>query len=243
MTAIKSHLSGAELEHRYKTASEPIAKSHFHALWLLTRGYSIDQVAGLLSFSTRWVRILIKRYNEGATEALARIKLLYDIEAESRGLPPQVRRAMRQEKARPIVEALKPWVEASLAKVPKGGKLGEALGYGLNQWDGLVRYLDDGRIEIDFQHGRALDPPPRAYKEKRALRRARPRCRRLGDDRVADRDVQVELRRSAGVDDRRAHQARQPLAGLAHRGADALGLREKAGLSRCRREAAAPLTL
>ena len=84
-----------------------------------------------------------------ATEAIARIKLLYDIEAEIRGMPPEVRRAMRQEKAKPIVAALKPWLEASLAKAPKGGKLGEALGYGLNQWDGLVRYLDDGRIEID----------------------------------------------------------------------------------------------
>ena len=70
MTAIQLHVSVAELEHRYKTASEPIAKSHFHALWLLTRGYSIDQVAGLLSFSPRWVRILIKRYNEGGPERL-----------------------------------------------------------------------------------------------------------------------------------------------------------------------------
>jgi hypothetical protein len=70
MTAIKSHLPAVELEHRYKTASEAIAKSHFHALWLLARGYSIDQVAGLLSFSTRWVRILIKRYNEGGPERL-----------------------------------------------------------------------------------------------------------------------------------------------------------------------------
>jgi transposase len=70
MTVIKSHLSAMELEHRYKTASEAIAKSHFHALWLLTRGYSIDQVAGLLSFSTRWVRTLIKRYNEGGPERL-----------------------------------------------------------------------------------------------------------------------------------------------------------------------------
>ena len=70
MTAVKSHLSSAQLEHRYKTASEAIAKSHFHALWLLTRGYSIDQVAGLLSFSTRWVRILIGRYNEGGPERL-----------------------------------------------------------------------------------------------------------------------------------------------------------------------------
>jgi transposase len=70
MTAIESHLSTTELEHRYKTASEPIAKSHFHALWLLARGYSIDQVAGLLSFSTRWVRILIDRYNEGGPDRL-----------------------------------------------------------------------------------------------------------------------------------------------------------------------------
>ncbi|MFL6935533.1 MAG: IS66 family transposase [Xanthobacteraceae bacterium] len=84
-----------------------------------------------------------------ATEALARIKLLYDIEAEVRGLPPQLRRTIRRERSKPIVEAMKPWLETSLANVSKGGKLGEALGYGLNQWDGLVRYLDDGRIEID----------------------------------------------------------------------------------------------
>jgi hypothetical protein len=60
-----------------------------------------------------------------------------------------VRRALRQAHAKPIVDALKPWLEASLAKVPKGCKLGEALDYGLNHWDDLVRFLDDGRIEID----------------------------------------------------------------------------------------------
>lgn len=70
MTAIKGHLTTAELEHRYESASEPIAKSHFHALWLLSRGYDIDETAELLSFSTRWVRILIKRYNEGGPDRL-----------------------------------------------------------------------------------------------------------------------------------------------------------------------------
>ena len=65
MTVIKAHLSGAELEQRYKSAIEPIAKSHFHALWLLSQGYDIDETAEVLSFSTRWVRILIKRCNEG----------------------------------------------------------------------------------------------------------------------------------------------------------------------------------
>lgn len=84
-----------------------------------------------------------------ATAALARIKELYRVEAEIRGLPPEVRRTLRQQKAKPLVEALKPWLEQSLAKVSKGSKLAEALAYGLNQWNGLVRYLDDGRIEID----------------------------------------------------------------------------------------------
>ena len=84
-----------------------------------------------------------------ATEALARLKKLYDIEADIRGLPPGVRRRLRQEQSKPIVEALKSWFEASLAKVPKGGKLGEALAYGLNHWNGLALFLDDGRIEID----------------------------------------------------------------------------------------------
>jgi len=70
MTVIKPHLSSAELEQRYKTATEPIAKSHFHALWLLSQGYDIDETAEILSFSTRWVRILIKRYNEGGPELL-----------------------------------------------------------------------------------------------------------------------------------------------------------------------------
>jgi transposase len=70
MTAIKSHLSAAELECRYETAAEPIAKSHFHALWLLSRGYDIEETAEILSFSTRWVRSLIKRYNEGGPDRL-----------------------------------------------------------------------------------------------------------------------------------------------------------------------------
>ena len=84
-----------------------------------------------------------------ATEALARIQQLYAIEKDIRGQPAELRRRVRQEKAKPIVEALKPWFEATLGRVSKGGKLGAALAYGLNHWHGLSRYLEDGRIEID----------------------------------------------------------------------------------------------
>src|SRR5215469_15081856 len=44
------------------------------------------------------------KWRRSATEALARIKLLYEIEADIRGLPPELRRAARQEKSKPVIE-------------------------------------------------------------------------------------------------------------------------------------------
>ena len=70
MTTIVGHLSSDELEARYEGAADPVAKSHFHALWLLSCGYEIEEVAEILSFSPRWVRALLKRYNESGAEAL-----------------------------------------------------------------------------------------------------------------------------------------------------------------------------
>jgi transposase len=55
-----------------------------------------------------------------ATEAVSRIKKLYEIEAEIRGLPPEVWRALRQDNAKLLADALKPWLAESLARVPKG---------------------------------------------------------------------------------------------------------------------------
>ncbi len=70
MTAIASHLSAAELEARYATAADPVSKSHFHAIWLLFLGYAANDVAAILSFSVRWVNLLLKRYNEQGPDSL-----------------------------------------------------------------------------------------------------------------------------------------------------------------------------
>jgi len=70
MTAIASHLSAADLEARYETAADPVSKSHFHAIWLLSSGYTTSEAAGILSFSARWVRLLRKRYNEHGPDSL-----------------------------------------------------------------------------------------------------------------------------------------------------------------------------
>jgi transposase len=84
-----------------------------------------------------------------ATEALRRIAELYEIEAEIRGKRADERQEGRQEKTRPLVAALKTWFEQTLAQVAGGSTIAKAIRYALNQWDGLVRFLDDGRIEID----------------------------------------------------------------------------------------------
>ena len=94
-----------------------------------------------------------------ATEALVRIRKLYAIETEIRGGTPEVRRTQRQARSKPIVDALRPWLEESLAKISKGSKLADAIRYGLNHWKGLTRFLNDGRIEIDSNTvGRSIRP-------------------------------------------------------------------------------------
>jgi transposase len=84
-----------------------------------------------------------------ADEALRRVAALYAIEAEIRGRSADERRAVRQERSRPLVDGLKLWFEAQLVRLSGKSKLAEAIRYALNQWDGLRRFLDDGRIEMD----------------------------------------------------------------------------------------------
>ena len=84
-----------------------------------------------------------------ATEALKRIAALYEIEAAIRGQDTEARRAVRQQKTKPLVEALKSWLEKTLAQVPGGSNIAKAIRYPLRHWEGLVLFLDDGRVEID----------------------------------------------------------------------------------------------
>ena len=52
-------------------------------------------------------------------------------------------------RSHPIVAELEPWLRAKLALISKKSKLAEAIRYALARREGLCRFLDDGRIEID----------------------------------------------------------------------------------------------
>jgi transposase len=84
-----------------------------------------------------------------ASEALARIAALYRIEADIRGRNAAERQAERGVRSKPLLADLRTWFEAQMAKLPARGPTAAAIGYALNHWDGLVRFVDDGRIEID----------------------------------------------------------------------------------------------
>jgi transposase len=86
-----------------------------------------------------------------AHDIVQRIRELYDIEREAKegALSPVERKQLRQERAPPLLAALKERLELYLPKVPPKGPLAEAIGYTLNHWRALNRYLDDGRLEID----------------------------------------------------------------------------------------------
>lgn len=84
-----------------------------------------------------------------ATEAVERIAPLYAIEKEIRGRPPDERREVRNARARPLLESMRKWLELSLTKLSRKSETAAAIHYALARWDALVRYLDDGRIEID----------------------------------------------------------------------------------------------
>ena len=84
-----------------------------------------------------------------AAEALERIAALYRIEAEIRGTSADDRRVARQQKTKPLVEALKAWLEKTLVQIPSGSTLAQVIRYGFSRWDGFTLFLDDGRVEID----------------------------------------------------------------------------------------------
>jgi transposase len=84
-----------------------------------------------------------------ASEALERIAALYAIEKTIRGRSAEERRAVRQDRSKSLVLALRGWLEHELGRVSTKAPIADAIRYALHHWDGLTRFLHDGHIELD----------------------------------------------------------------------------------------------
>ena len=82
---------------------------------------------------------------------LAYIHLLYDVERAARdtGMDAAERLALRQARSRPMLDDMKAYLERERPQVLPKSPIGQAIGYTLSNWDALVRYCQDGDLEID----------------------------------------------------------------------------------------------
>jgi hypothetical protein len=131
---------------KFKGALQADAYAGFHHLY---DGGEIYEVACWAHARRKFYDIHALHPSPTTTEALDRIGALYAIEKEIRGKPAEERRAVRQSRARPLLDELRSWMESMLHALSKKSETAGAIRYALSHWRALVRYADDGLLEID----------------------------------------------------------------------------------------------
>jgi transposase len=112
-------------------------------------GGGIQEAACWAHVRRKFYDIQVAHKSLVAAEALERIGALYAIEKEIRGRSPEERREIRNTRSRPLLGSLKQWLEETLVKLSKKSDTAMAVRYALGRWEALMRYCDDGRLEID----------------------------------------------------------------------------------------------
>lgn len=67
---LANHLRPEELFARYRRAKEPVERTHFQVLHLVSERWRTEEIAQAVSYSMVWIRVLVGRYNEGGVEAM-----------------------------------------------------------------------------------------------------------------------------------------------------------------------------
>lgn len=134
----------------------------FHG-WLHCDGHSaydtFARVTPGITLLACWMHCRRKFYDVAKTikteglahKAVKKIAKLYRIEEELKlkAATPEEVYQHRQVQSKPILNEFKKWLDENSLHIRPKSPLGEAFGYALNQWNKLIQYLDDGRLEMD----------------------------------------------------------------------------------------------
>ena len=121
----------------------------------VTRGNDMTWIGCLAHVRRKFDEALKAQQKKGrgglAKQGFDFIQRLYRVEREAREreLDADSRKALRDEKAKPIWNELRQWLDGTLGQVPPKSLTGKALAYLDKQWPRLIRMLDDGRVEVD----------------------------------------------------------------------------------------------
>jgi transposase len=118
----------------------------FHHLY---DGGQIQEAACWAHVRRKFYELHVAHASPIAGAAIERIAALYAIEDEIRGRPPGERLRARDSRSRPLLESLHSWLESTLHQVSRKSEIAAAIRYALSRWRALLRYCEDGRLEID----------------------------------------------------------------------------------------------
>lgn len=72
---VKTELTAEELRERYRKASEPVERTHWHILWLMKEGHTPKEVAERVGYTARWVRTIVGRSNRTGEQGISNSRL------------------------------------------------------------------------------------------------------------------------------------------------------------------------
>lgn len=127
--------------------------------WMHADGYSgfnqlyksgiIQEVACMAHVRRKFVDIFKSQNLDVAEEVIKRIAVLYRVEKEARGKPPEERVRLRQKDAKPVFDDLEAWLGAQLRRISGKSELAKAIRYALGRMPKMRAYLGHGFLELD----------------------------------------------------------------------------------------------
>ena len=109
----------------------------------------VTEVGCMAHARRKFHELWAKHGSQVGEQALKFFGQLYDVERDVASSDADGRRAARQERSRPVADALHQWLSLQRQKVPDGSATARAIDYSLNRWAALTRYVDDGELPVD----------------------------------------------------------------------------------------------
>jgi transposase len=117
---------------------------------LMTQG--VTEVGCLAHARRKFFDLHASNKSQIAQSALEQIARIYDIEREIKELPPDARQRIRQDKSKPLLDALYRWMIVNRQQITDGSATAKALDYSLRRWSALTRFVANGQLPIDNNH-------------------------------------------------------------------------------------------
>ena len=112
-------------------------------------GLGITEVGCLAHARRKFFDLHVSHQSQIAGQALQYIAQLYDIERQGATLNAAARLALRQQHAKPVMQAMLDWMRLQRLRITDNSATARALDYSLKRWAALTRFLQDGQLPID----------------------------------------------------------------------------------------------